>query len=431
MTAKTFTILNNGNTNLNVTSITFNTPVGIRHSANLTNFGGSANFTGATFVGSTGLIVGDNKTFSVEHEYVSGPLNVRYGTIVVNSDIGAATTISTTIIVGTGGIVSLVNPLPGQGTYTATKTNPVDGRSYINLTVASDGVLTIQSIDGTGLNSNWLTTYPTSAGSEFWVRFTRSGFTGTGNYTSSASTGWLQLDVSRFVEISATGLSNGTPSTSSATYLVELSSDAGTTVGASGTYILSPTGTLLGLINPLDTITAYANLDGSAQINFNRDGSRSKNENSLESAVQQWYLNGATTIGDGYYIRASSVGSDLPDSGPLNTWIQLNQARSWGILPQGRFINCSLFIEISTAANATNIVSTGYINLVSTGVIDAGGFEGGQSEGQGGTDSAGAPGESAAVGQGGNEGGQAGDTGSNGGDGDGGDGGDGGGDGGP
>lgn len=427
MTAKTFTILNNGNTNLSITSITFNTPAGIRHSANLTNFGASSTFTGNNFIGSTALNTGSSITFSVDHEYVSGPMDVRNGTILVNSNLGAIATITTTIIVGTGGIVSLVNPLPGQGTYVASKTNPVDGRSYITLTLSSEGTLTINSVDGTGLNSNWLTPFPTAAGSGFWVRFTRSGFTGTGNYTSSGSTGWLQLDQSRFVEVSATGLSNGTASTSSATYLVEISSNGGTTVSASGTYTLSPTGSLLGIINPLETITAYA-YNQVAEISFYRNGARNKVEDGVATNVQQWYLNGSSTIGDGYYIRASSVGSYLPDTGSLNTWLQLNETRSWALLYRGAYIDCSLFVEISTTAAASGIVSTGYINLIS-GVFDGGGgggFEGGQNDGSGapGSDDGGLGGTEGS----GNDGGEGGADGNAGGEGNAG--GDGGGDGG-
>ena len=53
MSAKTFTVTNTGTAQTSITTITFNTPAGIQHTADLTNFGGPSNFTGTTFSSNT------------------------------------------------------------------------------------------------------------------------------------------------------------------------------------------------------------------------------------------------------------------------------------------------------------------------------------------------------------------------------------------
>ena len=108
MAAQTFTVVNNGTVSVNITGITFNTPTGIQHRANLANFsGGSTLFTGASFTTTTPLGVGASKTFTVDHVYVSGATGTKSGTIVINASGGASSTINTTIVVTSGGGVGV------------------------------------------------------------------------------------------------------------------------------------------------------------------------------------------------------------------------------------------------------------------------------------------------------------------------------------
>lgn len=100
MTAKTFTISNLGSQSITVTGITFNTPTGISHTANLTGLGGIAVFTGATATVSKIIPAAGTATFSVDHSYVSGIAGTKTGTIQITGTNGASCTINTTIIVG-------------------------------------------------------------------------------------------------------------------------------------------------------------------------------------------------------------------------------------------------------------------------------------------------------------------------------------------
>lgn len=375
MTAKTFTVINNGNVSLTVTGISFNTPAGIRHRADLSNFGGSSNFTGANFSGSSVLGAGASKTFTVDHEYESGPSDVRNGSIVIITDLGPSATIVTTTSIGTatpGGPVSVISPLPSQGTHTANSTNFSNGRASVIIALGSDGTFVIDCIEGSDVNSGWLSTYPSVSGSNYWVRFTRNSLTGFGNYQASESTGWNLLDQVRTVGINATGLGNGTISNATAVYLVEISNDGGTTIVSSGTYTLVASGTLGGIVNPLVDVTAISRNLQIAGIRFYPNGTREKIENQgtefnqVSEFVSPWYLNGSSIVGNSYYIRATSVGRDLPTSGSLNTWIQLNQIVEWNVFGQNfGELRSNLFFEISTSPSASNIVTSGYVNLFS------------------------------------------------------------------
>lgn len=376
MASKSFTLLNNGNTTLTVTGVSFSTPVGIRHRADLTNFGGSSDFTGTNLVCSRSMAAGSSLTFSVDHEYVSGSTaDTRFGTITISSNLAPPVTINTTIVVGSGGggdpnevVVSLVSPLPGQpSTYSAVKSSVTDGLSDITLTVGSDGRLTIDANSGPGLNSNWLTPYPASAGSNYAVRFTRGAVTGSGAYSASNSTTWLNLGQSRTIVVSATGLSDGTSSTVSVPYTVEISADSGATVASSGVYTLQATGTLQGVIASLEPVSAYVtSAKDTAGVFFNPDGTRTIYSYSRSTPVAPWFSNSAGgTPGLNYYIRATKVGIDFPSIGTLNEWISLAQVVSWRLSGTSNTdINCSLYVEISTTPSAEGIVSAGYINLI-------------------------------------------------------------------
>jgi len=97
MAAKTFTVTNTGTAQTSIITITFNTPAGIQHTADLTNFGGPSAFTGTTFNSSTLINVSASKTFTVDHSYLSGVDGTRNGTIVITPSQGPTKTINTII----------------------------------------------------------------------------------------------------------------------------------------------------------------------------------------------------------------------------------------------------------------------------------------------------------------------------------------------
>lgn len=107
MAAQTFTVTNLSDSPIVLDQIIFNTPAGIRHVANLVNFGGTAYFTDAEFlVTNPNLDPNQSKTFTVDHTYISGPIGVKSGTIVVSSTSGKTFTICTNIAVGTTSVSS-------------------------------------------------------------------------------------------------------------------------------------------------------------------------------------------------------------------------------------------------------------------------------------------------------------------------------------
>jgi hypothetical protein len=106
-----------------------------------------------------------------------------------------------------------------------TATNSVSGT--MNLTFLSTGAWQINEDSGTAAGT-WGTPNTGTAGSgaNFWIRFTRTASSGTGS--SSATTGWLQLNANRSVTV----ITSATHSMQ-ATYTVDIASDAaGTTIVA-------------------------------------------------------------------------------------------------------------------------------------------------------------------------------------------------------
>jgi hypothetical protein len=125
MAAQTFTVTNNGNITTSIVKITFNTPFGIQHTADLSNFGGPMDFTGTVFTANIPLTVTQSKTFSVDHSYVSGIDGNRYGTIVVtrtaNGGATADFTIQTTMVVAASSVTT-TTPAPTNNNQNETTT---------------------------------------------------------------------------------------------------------------------------------------------------------------------------------------------------------------------------------------------------------------------------------------------------------------------
>lgn len=100
MTIRRLNISNNGTATFTVTNITFNTPAGLRHTANLSKFvDGTADFTSTSFTTLTTMTTGSIVYFTVDHSYVNAVENaVVTGTIVITCTDGVEKTIKTEII---------------------------------------------------------------------------------------------------------------------------------------------------------------------------------------------------------------------------------------------------------------------------------------------------------------------------------------------
>jgi hypothetical protein len=375
--SQTFTLLNNGNAAYNINSFSFTTPSGLAHRVNLSNFGGSSNFTGNSYSCSVSMAPGQSRTFDLGYVYVSGASDTRVGSVIVNTDSAASTTLSTTIRINGGGVVTV--SLPGQGSYSATRTDAVDPTSLIRLLLRSNGSMRVELVDGNDFDGNWVVGGPINGiGSNYWVKFTRNVETGqAGIYSSSQTTGWLHLDVNREILISATGSSNGTASSVETDYTVQIASDSsGSTIVASGTYLLDVLSSKAGSINKFGNITVESyfgdvfsevSTAGGVAVTFTPDGqilqSASGPGYSNSTIKGYWFINGNISTGSSYWIRAIRTCGN--DPGNLNTWYQLSSSRSWGLgADRGVPASGQIQVEISTSPNSSNIVATGYVNML-------------------------------------------------------------------
>lgn len=108
MAAQTITLANNGATTFTITNLTFNTPAGISHTANLSNFaGGIANYTGTSFTTVSTLTSGTIVSFTLDHSYINTSTGVKNGTVVVTGSGGLSKTITTQITVSTTGTIKV------------------------------------------------------------------------------------------------------------------------------------------------------------------------------------------------------------------------------------------------------------------------------------------------------------------------------------
>lgn len=343
MTVQTFTLLNNGTVDLTVTGIEFNTPSGVIHSANLTNFsGGTASFETNSFATTTSISSGTYKVFTLDYGYDGAPSLIYLRNVEISSDLASITTLTSTIIVGRGSLNTPATLSNSGETFTDYQENPVNGFAFITLKIKSNGVFEISnSSNGVVVSTSWIDPYPFDGiGNNFYVRFTRSSYSGSGIYNSSASTNWLSLASTREFTVNATGLSNGTPSTATSSFTVEISDDpTGSPLLSSGTYTFNPTGKLAGLITNISDIYIddFASPDSRAYVKLNPNGNievYKQSTNKLE-VIGIWYLNGGATIGNSHFVKVTKiVGTDfdnlISSFRDVFTRIDTNDRR-WGI----------------------------------------------------------------------------------------------------
>lgn len=315
MTVQTFTLLNNGNVDLTVTGMEFNTPSGVIHSANLTNFiGGTASYETNSFVTSTVISSGTYKVFTLDYGFDGAPSLIYLRNVEVSSNLAAITTLTSTIIVGRGSLNTPATLSNSGETFTDYQENPINGFAFITLKVKSNGVFEISnSSAGVLVSTSWVDPYPFDGiGNNFYVKFTRTSYSGSGIYNSSESTNWLTLSANREFTVNATGLSDGTPSSATSTFTVEISDDpSGSPLLSSGTYTFNPTGKLAGLITNISDvyINDFASPDSRAYININPNGNievYQQSTNKLE-VVGIWYLNGGATIGNSHFVKVTKI----------------------------------------------------------------------------------------------------------------------------
>lgn len=84
MPSKTIFIENNSTITFTVTNITFNTPLGFSHTADLVNLNGISNYTGTSFSTVSTMTSATTKSFTVDYNYVSTTTGIYTASVVIN-----------------------------------------------------------------------------------------------------------------------------------------------------------------------------------------------------------------------------------------------------------------------------------------------------------------------------------------------------------
>jgi hypothetical protein len=104
----------------------------------------------------------------------------------------------------------------------------------VNLDFNSDGTWDAVLEALGGIDGNWATPTTANIGSSYWIRFTRTFFSGGFGNSASGSTGWVQIGAGQGVQV----YNSGTNSSVSATYTIEISTNSsGTNIVASASGI--------------------------------------------------------------------------------------------------------------------------------------------------------------------------------------------------
>lgn len=98
----------------------------------------------------------------------------------------------------------------------------------INLDFDTNGTWTFYGFANGNTSGNWATPTTTGIGSSYWIRFTRTFFSGGFGNSATGSTGWQQLSTARTIAVSTGGISGA-----QGDYTVEISSSS------SGSPVLS------------------------------------------------------------------------------------------------------------------------------------------------------------------------------------------------
>jgi len=119
-----------------------------------------------------------------------------------------------------------------------------------------------------------------------------------------------------------------------------------------------------GVVVPLPGGTAYDSrvlATATATVTAARDGTLTGSGN-LSSFAHAWYRNGAASIGDTYWVKATVTAGSL--STGSTSWQQLTANRSWTVQrTSGGGASATITLAISTAGSDATIVSSGSYQL--------------------------------------------------------------------
>ena len=254
--AKLFTLTNTGKIPLEIQSMTFTDPVGITHTANLSNLGGGSavatNQTALTY----NLQVGTPATFTVDYRNVSAPIGTYSGRIVINGQYNTTQTIVSNIVVNAKAVVitTTTTAAPAVPIITTTTTAAPSAFGWVPLgeffiqgggatglaavgtiRFETDGTIT-KTLTGNQVVFSGPTQYAANSGSNYSIRAKVTGDVSDGGTWSIFGnqrgilpvgiwTTWYPLSSYRVISGSIPSHSGGTPPTSEFNVDIEIKRD--------------------------------------------------------------------------------------------------------------------------------------------------------------------------------------------------------------
>jgi hypothetical protein len=145
----------------------------------------------------------------------------------------SGSTISLASFYGKSNITVSLSSVTSNEPFDATP--PAGGEpSMAQLFFTSNGTWNATLEASASKSGNWGTPTTTGAGSGFWIRFTRTFFSGGAGNSATGSTGWLQLNVSQDILVERTSGFGVT----TAEYTIEIATDSGgSNIVASAAFI--------------------------------------------------------------------------------------------------------------------------------------------------------------------------------------------------
>ena len=135
---------------------------------------------------------------------------------------GSGTTWSMSSLYGKSAVTISLSSVTSNEPFDAT---PFAGGepSTATLSFLSNGTWSATLEASASKSGNWATPTTTGVGSGYWIRFTRTFFSGGAGNSATASTGWLQLNTTRSIDVTRTSGFGVT----TADYTIEIATDSG------------------------------------------------------------------------------------------------------------------------------------------------------------------------------------------------------------
>jgi len=315
MTAKQFTLTNTGTRGLIIQSVTFNNPVGIGHTANLSNLGGSSAEIGNALL-SYNFDSRTVQTFTVDYYDAGAGAGKYVGNIVIGGSNGTSQTIASAILI--------TNPPTTTTTSTSTSTTST---STTTTTLAPTTTTTTTAAPGT-------TTTTTAAPGTTTTTTLAPGLTTTTTTSAPTSTTTTtSAPTSTTTTTLAPGLTT-TTTTAAPTTTTTTAAPTTTTTTAAPTSTTTTTAApaAFGWVPSGQFFIQGGNPRGQASvgtIRFETDGTITKTLTGNQVVFSGPSLYAANS-GSNYSIRARVTGDASEDGG---TWSIFGNQR--GILPVG------------------------------------------------------------------------------------------------